>query len=263
MKVWVRWLVHGALFASTFLMATLMQGPTYAAAIMAILLAHELGHYFTCRHYGVPVTFPIFIPMYNLFGTMGAVIAIKGRIPNRKVLFDIGVSGPLIGLAFAIPAIVIGIILSHVGSAPTEGTGVSLGEPLLFTWLARLIKGPIPETRQLILHPLGFAGWAALFVTSINLLPAGQLDGGHIIHALFGPRRGKWISWLVVATLLYFGYRYHPMWIVFAALIILLLLRNRPPAEYEASLSKGRWMLALLTCVLMILCFTPVPIDIR
>ena len=257
------WIFHGALFVLTFLTATLMQGPTYAVAIMAILLAHELGHYFTCRRYGIPATFPVFIPMPNLLGTLGAVIAIKGKIPNRKALFDIGVSGPLIGLALAIPAIVIGLFFSHVIPRQTDGGMLSLGDPLLFSWLARLVKGPLPETQDIALHPLAFAGWAALFVTSINLFPAGQLDGGHIIHALFGQKKGRWISWGVWVGLLYLGYRYHPMWIVFATLLLLLLFRNHPPVEEEASLSKGRWFLAALAYGLMIIWFTPIPFDFR
>lgn len=257
-----RWWFHIILFGATFATATLIQGVLYAISIMVILLAHELGHYFTCKKYGVKATFPIFIPMPNILGTMGAVIAIKSPIPHRRALFDIGISGPLVGLVFAFPAIVLGLTLSEVQFVPKDGMSLFLGEPLAFQWLAHLIHGPLPQGQDILLHPIAFAGWAALFVTSINLLPVGQLDGGHIVHAILG-RNAKWVSWFVIAALIYLGHQYHPMWYIFTVIILLFVFRHPDPIDPVAPINRKRLLLGLFTYLLMILCFTPIPFETR
>ena len=257
-----RWLIHGSLFVATFFTATTFLGPIYAATIMTILLAHELGHYCMCKKYGVAATFPIFIPMPNILGTLGAVITMKSPIPNRKALFDIGIAGPLVGLAFAIPALVIGLLLSEVKELPKDAQGLFLGEPLLFTWLSDWIVGPIPESHDIFLHPIAFAGWAALFVTSINLFPIGQLDGGHMLYAMLGIQARK-ISWLAVAALAFLGIQFEPMWFFFMALILIFVFRHPAPIDDQTPISLNRWKLAIFTYVLMALCFSPVPFDFR
>lgn len=258
-----RWVIHGGLFVLTFFTATLFQGPVYAFCIMTILLAHELGHYFTCRRYNVPATFPIFIPMLNILGTLGAVIAIKGSIPNRKALFDLGVSGPLVGLAFGIPAIVLGLFLSDTAPIPTEGPQLFLGEPLLFQGLAYLIKGNVPESHAIILHPIAFAGWASLLVTSINLFPAGQLDGGHMVYAMLGPKKAKLASIFSICALLLLGIFAHRMWLVFGLLVFFISRRHPPPANDRTILDRWRVYLGVATFILMLLCFSPNPLEFK
>ena len=174
------------------------------AYLRADLSSLAKGHFFMARKYGVPVTLPYFIPMpISPFGTMGAVIRMGGRIPNRRVLFDIGVAGPLAGLTFIIPVILIGLRLSRIVEIDTLGENViTLGDSLFFKILAYLSIGPLEPNQDIILHPLACAGWVGLFVTALNLLPIGQLDGGHILYALFH-KKSKWLSFLFYGVFLY------------------------------------------------------------
>lgn len=257
-----RWLIHSFLFVATFGTATLLQGPVYAATIMTILLGHELGHYFMCRKYGVAATFPVFIPMINALGTLGAVIAIKSPIPSRRALFDIGVAGPLVGLALAIPAILVGLQYSPVLPVPEHSFGVFLGEPLLFQWLSRLVLGELAPGYDVYLHPIAFAGWAALFVTAINLFPVGQLDGGHVLYAIFGPGARRF-KWLVIIGLAYLGYRFDTMWFIFLLLVLILLARHPAPIDDQTPLDRRRIWIGVCAFLLMVVCFSPVPFEVR
>ncbi|MFH1262486.1 MAG: site-2 protease family protein [Pseudomonadota bacterium] len=258
---WKRWLIHGTLFLLALGTTTLVNGPLYGVSIVTLLLAHELGHYLMCRRYGVAATLPIFIPFPNLLGTMGAVISIRSPIPSRKALFDIGVAGPLAGLALALPVLTVGLALSDVRPLPVDGTGLFFGEPLLFHWISSAIVGTVPAGSDVYLHPLAFAGWAVLFVTALNLFPIGQLDGGHLAYALFG-RRGRYVSWLTIPVMLYLGYAYHPMWYFFVV-ILLLLTRHPPPIDDQTPLDRKRIAIAIVVFLLFVLCFTPVPFDYR
>ncbi|MEK7727695.1 MAG: site-2 protease family protein, partial [candidate division KSB1 bacterium] len=200
-------------------------GLWYSAGIIGILFAHEMGHYLMCVRYRIHATLPFFIPFpLSPFGTLGAVIRMDARMPNRRALFDIGVAGPLAGLALTLPAIYFGLKMSTLMPVSgAEGT-ITLGDSLLFKALSDLALGPLPEGQDTLLHPLAYAGWAGLFVTALNLLPIGQLDGGHILYALLGDRGQKiypvnmamfallciieyhgWV--LLVMMLLWFGYR--------------------------------------------------------
>jgi membrane-associated protease RseP (regulator of RpoE activity) len=258
---WKRWFLHISLFVLTFGTTTWIQGPLYAVTIMAILLGHELGHYSMCRKYGVAATFPIFLPFPNILGTMGTVIAIRSAIPSRKALFDIGVAGPLVGLALAVPAIAIGLFFSNVVPVSSDRIGLFLGEPLLFQWLSKEIVGPIPAGFDTLLHPVAFAGWAVLFVTALNLLPTGQLDGGHVVYALLG-KKAKYVSWGMIPLLAWLGYAYHPMWYIFL-LILFLIWKHPPPIDDETPIDETRKWIALLIFVLFVVCFVPVPFDYR
>lgn len=249
------------LFVLTIATTYAANGWFFSVSIMTMLLAHELGHYFACRFYGVASTFPIFIPMPNLFGTMGAVIKMKSPIPSRKALFDIGVAGPLAGMVLAIPVSVIGIYLSDIRPVSALATGLRLGEPLLFSGLVHLIKGPIQEGSDLLLHPIAFAGWAVFFVTAMNLLPVGQLDGGHMLYAMFGTKRAKRLSWLTLAALLFLAIKFSPMWYPLIALILLFVFRHPRPLEDALPIGRARIIVGLLTFLLMIVSFSPVPID--
>jgi membrane-associated protease RseP (regulator of RpoE activity) len=231
----------------------------YSGGIMGILLAHEMGHYITARKNGVEATLPFFIPIpIPPFGTMGAVIKMGSRIPSRRALFDVGAAGPLAGLAVIVPVIIAGLKLSRVvDTAGLDQNTVSLGDSLLFTLLSRLTVGHLPPNKDLLLHPLAFAGWAGLLVTALNLLPVGQLDGGHVAYALFR-RRSRWVSALfyglliAVCLFLYFG------WFLMA--LILLFIRKHPPTlDDELPLDPKRKALGALILVIFLLSFTPVP----
>ena len=167
----------------------LAHGFFYSVTLLAILGAHEMGHYVFCRRYDVDATLPFFIPMpIVLTGTLGAVIRIREAFPTRRVLFDIGVAGPLAGFAVIVPALFIGLSLSTIVPEPTQGGLFYLGEPLLFKLATALVFGPIKDGLTINLHPIGFAAWFGLFATALNLLPFGQLDGGHITYSTLGRR---------------------------------------------------------------------------
>lgn len=178
----------------------------FTGALLAILLAHEFGHYIAARLHKVDASLPFFIPLPVLspFGTMGAVIRMRLVIPTRRALFDIGAAGPLAGLALAIPLYAWGVAHSQVVSLDTAGAGLQLGDSLLLRLLDHLFAPPTPSGTDLMLSPVAFAAWAGMFVTMINLLPAGQLDGGHVAFALFGPRQNRIAQWVHRSMLVFF-----------------------------------------------------------
>jgi hypothetical protein len=172
--------------------ASFWAGLHYSVPLMSILLCHELGHYIAARIHRVPASPPFFVPMpLPPLGTMGAVILMSGRIGRRNALLDIGAAGPLAGMAVALPVLIYGISTSPVGPLP-DGGYLAEGHSLLYLTLLRLLKGPIPDGHDIQLSLTAFAGWAGLLVTMINLIPAGQLDGGHVAYALFGERQQRY-----------------------------------------------------------------------
>ena len=187
------WL-HILLLLLTILSTFWVGGPLYSLSIMTILVAHEMGHYLTSRHYGVPSTLPYFIPFpYFPFGTFGAVIKMRGVIRDKKSLFDIGASGPLCGFTLSVVCAVIGIKLSTAVKMTGAGSNlIELGDPLLFKILEKIMVHDLPANYELVLHPVAYAAWVGLFVTALNLLPVGQLDGGHVIYAVAG-EKSKWV----------------------------------------------------------------------
>ncbi len=184
----------------------LVHGASYALPLMAILLTHEFGHFFTARWHRVPASLPYFLPLPVVgWGTLGAVIAMRGTIRSRKAVFDIGASGPIAGLCVAIPVLIWGLAHSSVQPLPPTGYDQE-GQSLLYWALKRLVIGPIPDGYDVILHPTALAGWFGLLMTMINLVPFGQLDGGHIAYALFGERQHRYGRWLRRGLLLLFAY---------------------------------------------------------
>lgn len=231
----------------------------YSGGIIAILLMHEMGHFFMAKKHGVPATLPYFIPMpLPPFGTMGAVIKMEGRIPDRRALFDVGVAGPLSGLLLIIPAIVFGLQMSHVVDIASLGEGtISLGDSLLFSFLARIIVGPMGPGQDIILHPLAFAGWVGLLVTALNLLPIGQLDGGHIMYALFW-KKSRIVSIVFYAVFIFICLFFYFGW--FLLIVVLTLIRHHPPTMNDTyPLDGKRRVIGILTLILFVLSFTPVP----
>lgn len=263
-----------ALFLATALSTALTNGPAYAGAIMVILLCHEFGHYFTCRRYRVRSTLPFFIPFFPLplpfkqlpllespFGTLGALILMRQRIASRKAVFDIGIAGPLAGLVPSIIALAYGLAHSAPMAALPHAFGqVSLGDSVLLLGLQGLFGAPHPPGTELMLHPVGYAGWAGLFLTSLNLLPAGQLDGGHVVYGLLG-RHSRIVTWIVLGGVLVLAF-FHHEWIVLAALLFLFARRGHPPSyDEDVPLDRRRRALGIVAMVIFVVTFTPVPFS--
>lgn len=226
---------------------------------MTILLAHEMGHYFMSRRYGVPATLPYFIPLpLPPFGTLGAVIKMKGVVINKKALFDIGIAGPLSGFIVSIPFIVLGITMSSIQFVTREAVAFQLGNPLLFKILQSLLIGDIPDGYDLVFHPFAYAGWVGLFVTALNLLPIGQLDGGHIIYAVFGDR-SIWIFAASIALLTIITIFFNPGWLLLVILLLVFGMRHPEPYDMETGLDGKRKILALVMLLIFLLSFTPSP----
>ena len=253
-------LIHIILFILTVVSTWLTGGPGYSIAIMLILLGHEMGHYFMSRRYGIRATLPFFLPFpLSPFGTLGAVIRMESAVSSRKALFDTGVAGPLTSLLLSIPAIVIGLKLSEVipASQLKEGT-LRLADPLLFSFIQRLVIGGVPENYDVILHPIGYAGWVGLFVTALNLLPVGQLDGGHIAYALFGKRsRGVFI--IAISVMAFITIFYNPGWFLLLVLIIVFGLRHPAPFDDVTPVDGKRKLLGGMAFLAFFVSFTPAP----
>jgi membrane-associated protease RseP (regulator of RpoE activity) len=238
----------------------------YAAVLMTILVGHELGHYLTCRRYGVVATLPYFIPAPTLIGTLGAFIRIKSPIHFKRHLFDIGANGPLAGFFLALPALVVGLAFSRVATYVPTGDTITFGEPLLFKLLSALFFGRTPEGSALVLHPVGFAGWVGLLVTSFNLIPFGQLDGGHIAYAILGPK-ARLVSKGVVVIFVLMGVFFWVGWFLWAAVILFfefkskLRLRHPPVLDEDSPLDPKRRFLSVLVVVIFILSFIPDPVK--
>lgn len=240
--------------------ALLLRGFPFAGTLMLILGAHELGHYFAGRRWGVAATLPFFIPAPTLFGTFGALIRIRGYIPNRRALLDLAVAGPLAGMAVALPATAAGLMLSRVvpQKAAMAGGGLGLGTSWLFEWTSWLTLGPAGPGNDVVLHPVAFAGWCGFLVTSLNLIPAGQLDGGHIVYALFG-RWHRPISLGVGCALAGMSY-WWPGWLIWAAVALLLGRRHPPLLDEGDGLGPGRRLLGIVCLALLVVTFTRVPL---
>ncbi len=260
---------HYDSFASDF--GTIAEGPLlpwrglwYSATILAILGAHEFGHYYACRYYRVDASLPYFLPAPFLTGTLGAVISIRQQIPTKRMLFDIGVAGPIAGFAVAVPALFLGLGMSRVLLLPEDVGGIILlGEPPLFRLAAWMVWGTAPEGYSLILHPVGLAAWFGLLVTALNLFPIGQLDGGHISYATLGARSTP-VTIAAVAAVILLTF-YSRSWIAWAGLTVFMLIKFGPrhprTLDHHIPLDRTRLLVAVGAVVMFILCFTPAPIE--
>lgn len=236
-------------------------GVEYAACLMFILVCHEGGHFIQTRRYGVRSSFPFFLPMpFSPIGTFGAVIAMDARIPDRKALFDIGITGPLAGLVPALAFSVIGIY--HAEILPAQPHAFELGEPLLFTWLSWLIHGPIEEGYTLYIGSMAYAGWVGLLITALNLFPIGQLDGGHILYALLRYRAHQVAMLLLMgatAAVIIFGLW---AWMLMLFLLAWIGPQHPPTANDYVPLGRFRVLLGWLTLAFLVIGFTPDPFPI-
>ena len=264
---------------------SILNGVLFSVSLLTILGAHELGHYFVARYYRAPVTLPYFIPLplISPIGTMGAVIRLKAPFVNRKRLFDVGIAGPLAGLVFAIPILFIGLATSPVGPAITcpPGAGCQEGNSIVYALAKYLVFGKFLPSggEDVLLSPVAWAAWVGLFVTALNLLPAGQLDGGHVAFALFG-RQARFVGWVTVAVLFVLAlpsligipynlsfispglfYPGYIGWFIWVALIYLTGVNHPVPLNDISDLGTGRRILGVLAIIIFVLLFTPLPFS--
>jgi membrane-associated protease RseP (regulator of RpoE activity) len=240
---------------------SLINGMPFAATLLGILVIHEAGHYVLSRIHRVPASFPLFIPgPPHFIGTFGAVIRMRSAIMNRRALFDIGVAGPIAGFVAAVVAILVGLSLSHIVPR-THTFGLQLGEPLLLQFFAWLIFGPIPATHDIVLHPVAFAAWFGFFVTAINLLPLGQLDGGHVAFAVLGSRQRS-LALATIPVLIYLGLTGWPGWILWVALAGLVGIAHPPVTDPHTVLGGRRRWVAWAALAIFIVTFAPVPFSV-
>jgi membrane-associated protease RseP (regulator of RpoE activity) len=235
----------------------LLDGLAFSITLMTILLAHELGHYFACRYYGIDASLPYFLPFPSPIGTLGAFIRIRSPIYTRQALFDVGIAGPLAGFAVLLPALIIGIGESKVISGIADRGDLIFGVPAIerfFEW----IVFPHARSADILLHPVARAAWVGTLATALNLLPIGQLDGGHILYAFFG-RRHKLLSRIFVVALVPLGIFYSPSWFVWAAVLFFFALRH--PVIYDiTNLDRTRVVLGLVALAIFLLTFTLAPL---
>jgi membrane-associated protease RseP (regulator of RpoE activity) len=251
------WALHGR---------RLLLGIPFSLTLMTILLAHEMGHYLYCLKYRVAATLPYFIPFPTLIGTMGAFIRIRSPLRLRSILFDIGIAGPIAGFAVALPVLLFSLGLSHVAPVGAAPPDILLGYPLVFNLVDKLLvlSGHAPgianvSLDRLYLHPVAIAAWVGMFATSLNLLPGGQLDGGHIIFAV-SPRAHKKISRATILALIPMAFFFWTGWLFWAVLLRLSGMRHPGVSEWPG-LTVGRRFLAIAALVMLALTFAPMPIG--
>jgi membrane-associated protease RseP (regulator of RpoE activity) len=247
------------------------EGLALLVGLVSILLAHEMGHYLACRYHGVDATLPHFIPSpwfpalgwsfwqpLSMVGTFGAFIRIRSPIPSRRALFDIGVAGPLAGFLVCLPVLWLGIQAAVVRPLDPDRGGIFLGEPLLFRWVSLAVHGTVADDHTLVIGKLGLAAWFGLLVTALNLMPIGQLDGGHVTYALLRDRAhaiSRVASWVCVA-LVYFG----PSWILWAVLVRVVGRRHPPTRDDFEPVGRARMAVGVLSLAVLVVCFVPDPI---
>ncbi|MDX6558840.1 MAG: hypothetical protein QOF72_1889, partial [Blastocatellia bacterium] len=247
--------------------ALLMPGLEFSAALLAILTAHEFGHYFFCRYYGVDATLPFFIPQPPglLPGTFGAFIRMKSPVPSRRALFDIGLAGPLAGFIVIIPIAVAGVLtLQHGNFTAGDAGGITFNDPLLFRLIARAFRIDLATS---VVNSFYLAAWVGLLVTALNLMPVGQLDGGHGTFAAFGDFAHHWIgrvAFVTMVALSVLGWLWHgsPSGFLYVVLLAVMLRVRHPRPEQMEPLGAMRIAIGIITLIVFGLCFVPFPITI-
>ncbi len=235
-------------------------GLPFSITLLLILLTHEFSHYFMSRRHNVSVTLPYFIPAPSIIGTFGAIIKMRPPIPDRRALIDIGASGPIGGFIVALIAVIIGLNYSDVIPTGELQEGLSLGSSILFHVLTKIVLNIEPDKYNILLHPVAFAGWIGFLVTSLNLLPIGQLDGGHIIYALFGEKH-RLISKGAIPVLIVLGILFWSGWIIWAVLMIIIGYRHPPVVYHAIELDRKRKIIGWVSFIIFIITFTPMPVS--
>jgi len=238
------------------------RGLPFSLTLLTILLAHEFSHYIASRMHGVEASLPYFIPAPTLFGTLGAFIAMRSRITTKNALLDIGASGPLAGFIISVIAVMAGLAYSDLIVPQAGKEVIELGDSILFRALSKIVIGNVPDSAEIYLHPVAFAGWIGLFVTSLNLIPVGQLDGGHIAYAVFGAMHERF-SKVLIGIMVVFGIFLFTGWLVWAVLLIFLGLKHPPIYYPEIPLDPRRRTVALIALVIFVITFIPVPVTIK
>ena len=236
----------------------LLLGVPFSATLMLILLSHEMGHFVACRRYSVQATLPYFIPAPTLIGTMGAFIRIRSPFPSRAALFDIGIAGPIAGFLLAVPALVAGLGMSKVDPALVKATGFPLGYPAIF-YLIRMGEGIHSPLSSIYLHPVAVAAWVGMFATALNLLPGGQLDGGHIFYAVW-PRAHYYVTRILTIALLVMGLWLWAGWLLWFGML-LVFGGYHPSVPKYPGLSRERKWLAVFALLMFALTFMPAPLP--
>jgi len=240
----------------------ILLGLPFSLTLMTILLAHEIGHYVFCIRYGVYATLPYFIPAPTLIGTMGAFIRIKSPIRSRAALFDIGIAGPIAGFVVAFFVLIFALTLSKPGPPGMQQGNLVLSFPLIFHFVHWFIMGsgpPAMSLENMLLHPTAIAAWVGMFATALNLLPGGQLDGGHILYTI-APRAHKHVSRMTAGALLPMGWFLWPGWLIWALLLTISGMRH-PNVPPWPELSPGRRLLGVVALVMLIITITPAGIN--
>jgi membrane-associated protease RseP (regulator of RpoE activity) len=235
----------------------LLAGLPYSVSLLAILLAHEFGHYLACVWHGVRASLPYFLPAPTFIGTFGAFIRFRSAIAGRRELFDIGVAGPLAGFAFLVPALGIGLALSRVAPGIGNLGEISFGTPLLMRWAEALVF-PGVNPADISLHPVARAAWVGLLATALNLLPVGQLDGGHIIYAVAGERHAK-VALAAILAMIPLGLLYWPWWVW--AVVLFFVGRKHFHVFDHSGLGRGRMAVFALTAVIFAVSFIAAPVQ--
>lgn len=247
------------LFIQIIALNTILKGLTFSLPLLFILLCHEMGHYLACRKYRVDATLPFFIPAPFGIGTLGAFIKIKEPFPSKRILFDVGVAGPISGFIASLPFAIIGIWMTKIVEFVPEKGDILMQDPLLFKFLIYLKFGTL-QNQTMILHPFIFASWIGLFATMLNLLPFGQLDGGHILYSLFGRIQRRLVFPLYLILLLLGIY----WWGWFLWAIIIIIINPFHPSLWDENLpiDRKRKILGIFILLIFILTFMPVPIKV-
>jgi membrane-associated protease RseP (regulator of RpoE activity) len=241
--------------------AALLVGLPFAITLLTILLVHELGHFYACRHHHIYATYPFFIPAPTLIGTFGAFIMIRSPIRSVRALFDVGASGPFVGFLVALPALAFGVLHAKVipGLASDGNAEMVFGVPLIMKLTAAVLQ-PNAHVSDLLLHPVGRAAWVGIFATALNLLPVGQLDGGHILRTV-SPRLHRWVSLLLPIALVGFFFIFHWRgWLLWALILFGLRFFRMSPIYDPTPLDPNRRFGAVIALVVFILCFMPAPL---
>jgi membrane-associated protease RseP (regulator of RpoE activity) len=239
----------------------LLAGVPFAFTLIGILLAHELGHFFACRYYKISASYPYFIPAPTLIGTLGAFIRIRSAIYNRKALFDVGLAGPVVGFLFAIPAMAIAVMYSKVDPFADAHASIVFGQPLALRILVAILRPGVPSG-DLLLHPVGRAAWVGLFATALNLLPGGQLDGGHILYSAASKYHRR-ITIGVAVLLIPLGIFFWRGWILWSVLLLAIGFRHPPLINRWEPLDRTRLIWTGVAILIFMLCFMPMPVLVR
>ncbi|OYW18369.1 MAG: hypothetical protein B7Z55_10760 [Planctomycetales bacterium 12-60-4] len=242
----------------------LWDGFSYAGPVMLILLCHEMGHFLTARWYGVPASPPFFLPLplISPLGTLGAVIVQPRGFGDRRTMFDIAIAGPLAGIVIAIPVAWFGVQQAELMQYTASATSLTFGDPLLLKWMVWEKFGPLPANHDVLLNPLLFAGWAGIFLTGFNLVPIGQLDGGHIMYGLLGRHAHRVSQAFLLAGIAYMAYFNQWNYLLMVLLLLVVGIEHPPTTNDRRPLGWQRTLLGWATMSLFFVCFTPFPITI-